>query len=148
MTAKTNESEVTAPVSARIGSLVCEVFMDKASDTVSVLKEELTFLEGGGYRSPEVWRGHLIFEESPTCAKGRFSNCGDCVLLEFVPPEHQSEVTPCRFIRIDDSGRTLCDLYRTATHTETDGCVRLWLMRTIRRLEANAEAECRNEHVG
>lgn len=56
-------------------------------DRLQVLRNELQFLDRGGYRSPIRWRSPPIFEDSPTCPKDRWSACqhGDCVLLDFVP---------------------------------------------------------------
>ena len=61
--------------------------MGAPKDRIQVLRDELTFLENGGYRSPAEWRPPLIFEDSPTCLKSRCSTytCLDCALLEFVP---------------------------------------------------------------
>lgn len=122
--------------------------MKITTDTVTVLENELAFLERGGYRSPEIWHGHLIFEESPTCAKARFSTCQQCALLDFVPPGYRAEVTPCRFIPLTETGKSLNHLYRTATQAETDRHVSIWLKRAIRRLKAKPDEEWRNEYVG
>jgi hypothetical protein len=61
-------------------------------DLLEVLKFELKFLEDGGYgRSPSArWRPQLVFENSPTCMNFNSDEqgpCGDCVLIQLVPPE-------------------------------------------------------------
>ncbi len=57
--------------------------MNNAKNTLQVLKQELEFLEKGGYRSPIAWRWPLAFEDSPTCSNHRRSACpeADCVLM-------------------------------------------------------------------
>lgn len=42
--------------------------MNSAKNTLQILKQELEFLEKGGYRSPIAWRWPLAFEDSPTCS--------------------------------------------------------------------------------
>ena len=39
----------------------------KKRDLLEVLKLELEFLKGGGYRKGSSWRPQFIFEDSPTC---------------------------------------------------------------------------------
>ena len=109
--------------------------MRETIDIVGQLEGELAFLENGGYRSTEIWHGHLIFEESPTCAKGRFLTCQQCALLDFVPPGHRAKTSPCRYIPLTETGKSLNHLYRTATQAETDLRVRIWLKKMIRRLK-------------
>lgn len=115
------------------------MYLRDTSDKVKKLEGELSFLEKGGYPSPVVWRGLLVFESSPTCCKKRASACEDCVLLDFVPPEHHSEATPCRYISLTERGQSLNDLYKTATPGETELHVCIWLHKTIRRLKENPE---------
>jgi hypothetical protein len=62
-------------------------------NTLQVLKNELKFLQKGGYRALLVWRVPLVFEDSPTCPKERFSACpdADCVLMNLVPTKCRDE---------------------------------------------------------
>ena len=85
--------------------------MATTKDRLRVLRNELQFLDRGGYRSPIQWRSARIFEDSPTCPKDRWSACphGDCVLLDFVPEQSRHEAIPCRYIPLDESGETLRD---------------------------------------
>ena len=116
---------------------------------VQILRDELTFLENGGYRSPGAWRPPLIFEGSPTCLKSRCSTypCLDCALLEFVPNESRREAVPCRHIPLNELGTTLQTLYRTATYEEMRETLREWLLRTIKRLEQPTPSQiaCQDE---
>ena len=105
-------------------------------DLLEVLKFELQFLEQGKYRSLLQWRPRYIFEDSPTCKKGR-SSCifSNCLLLDFVPPEHRSEPAPCHYIPLNEWGETVDSLYRTGTHDELEETLRGWLCAVIGRLE-------------
>jgi hypothetical protein len=104
-----------------------------------VLKRELKFLEGGGYRATQAWRPSFIFEDSPTCLhRGRAAGeaaCQECVLRQFVPPQAQSRENCCRLIPLNQQGETLDDLYTYATEAEIEHAVQQWLKATIARLE-------------
>jgi hypothetical protein len=121
-------------------------------DRLRVLRNELQFLDKGGYRSPIQWRSARIFEDSPSCPKDRWSACphGDCVLLDFVPEQSRLEVIPCRYIALDESGETLETLYSTGTNEEIQKALREWLLKTIAGLEPIAESEMprRGEKAG
>lgn len=104
---------------------------------LQVLKRELEFLEGGGYRSPRGWGVPLIFEDSPTCLRSPHSDCpGDnCPLLRLVSTEHRARAAACRYIVLNDAGDTVDSLYRTATQQQLESALRGWLITTIIRLE-------------
>jgi hypothetical protein len=122
--------------------------MGTAKDRIQVLKDELTFLENGGYRSPIAWRSPLIFEDSPICSKDRWSTCphGDCVLLDFVPRESCHEAVPCRHIALNEVGETLDALYRTGTYDEIQEALREWLLETIKGLEQPIQLQMARRH--
>ena len=116
-------------------------------DLLEVLECELRFLEDGGYgRSPRMpWRPQLyIFEDSLTCmnydSKENPSPCSDCVLVQLVPPEHRSEMIPCRHIPFNVSGETLDSLYRYSDQNEIEETVGDWLRTTIERLKEERTA--------
>jgi len=116
-------------------------------DLLEVLESELKFLEDGGYgRSPRMpWRPQLyIFEDSLTCmnydSKENPSPCSDCVLMHLVPPEHRSEMIPCRHIPFNVSGETLDSLYRYSDQNEIEETVGGWLRTTIKRLKEERTA--------
>ena len=117
--------------------------MRTAKNTLQILKDELEFLESGGYRAPIVWRLPLIFEDSPICPKNRCSACpgADCVLMNFVPKECRYEAVPCRHIPLNETGETVDSLYRTGTNNEMEEVLRDWLLKTIKRLEQPAPSE-------
>lgn len=120
------------------GLAVQEVHMKREREkTLEVLKNELKFVENGGYRIPLVWRAVLVFEDSPLCPKDPCRACLDanCVLVNFVPTECRDEIIPCRHIPLNETGETLNSLYRTATNEEIEQTVESWLLKTIQRLE-------------
>src|SRR4030095_4315188 len=85
-------------------------------DILEVLKEELDFIEKGGYgrsvRTP--WKPTSVFQDSLSCINYgypyRAHPCNECHLLEFVSPEHQNEAIPCHHIPMDETGATIEDL--------------------------------------
>jgi len=108
----------------------------------SVLKSELEFIQGGGYRhSPRTpWKVPLMFEDSPTCLNfgqpARPNPCANCGLMRFVPLRRHSAPVPCRYIPLNQAGETVDGLYRYASQAELEGTVRGWLRRTIQKLDA------------
>lgn len=119
--------------------------MASTQDRLLVLRNELRFLDRGGYHSPIVWRSPRIFEDSPTCPKERWSAClhGDCVLLDFVPKEMRQAAIPCRHIPLNERGESLFTLYSTGTNEEILETLREWLLRTIAGLEQATQDETR-----
>lgn len=110
-------------------------------DLLEVLKAELEFLNSGGYtRVPgSGWRPVYVFEDSPACMNHNYEvspgSCGDCVLLQLVPPEFRPDKHPCRHIPLTATGETLDFLYRYGDEHEIEEKVRTWLKTTISRLE-------------
>lgn len=110
-------------------------------DLLEVLKDEVKFLESGGYaRSPGAsWRPIFIFEDSPACMNHDHANdpesCSDCVLMQLVPPELRSAPVPCRHIPLNAAGETLDSLYRYGDEHEIEETVIRWLQATISQLE-------------
>jgi hypothetical protein len=112
-------------------------------DLLEVLKFELLFLQKGGYgrlRSQGAsWRAPLIFEDSPICmnygAREDRTPCSECLLMQFVPADRQSEKIPCQHVPLDDTGQTLDTLYAYGTQLEIEQALETWLNTTIHRLE-------------
>ena len=112
-------------------------------DLLQVLKFELLFLRKGGYgrlRSQRAsWRAPLIFEDSPICinyeARENRAPCSECLLMQFVPTERQSEKIPCQHVPLDAAGQTLDRLYAYGTQLEIEQALENWLKTTIHRLE-------------
>ena len=111
----------------------------KKRDLLQVLKLELEFLKGGGYRKSSSWRPRFIFEDSPTCLN--YGNpqhkrpCSECVLMQLVPTEFHGEQIPCRHIPLNEQHETVQSLYQCATPEELEAAVSDWLMNTIQKLE-------------
>src|SRR5271165_1856846 len=109
-------------------------------DVLKLLKAELAFLEGGGYRGSNrlPWRAPYVFEESPSCPNSsdrqRSHACEDCWLIEFVPPDLRDEQVPCRFIPLG-ANLSVDSLYRYGTPEETEQALRKWLQARIREME-------------
>lgn len=110
-------------------------------NTLQVLKNELKFVQKGGYRALLVWRAPLVFEDSPTCPKERCSACPEtnCVLMNFVPTKCRFETVPCRHIPLNEMGETLNSLYRTGTNEEIEQTLESWLLEKIRQLDKPSE---------
>ncbi len=116
-------------------------------DLLDVLKSELKFLDEGGYaRSPgQSWRPVYVFEDSPNCMSHDYEvnprSCGDCSLMQLVPPEFRSGKHPCRHIPLNAAGETLDSLYRHADDQEIEEAVRKWLQVTIAHLEEQGKTQ-------
>ena len=113
----------------------------KRDNALDVLKNELRFVQKGGYRAPLVWRAPLVFEDSPTCPRESCVACPetDCVLMRFVPKECRYEAVPCRHIPLNELGETVDSLYRTGTNEEIEQTLESWLRETIGRLDETFE---------
>jgi len=116
-------------------------------DILDILRFELKFLDDNGYvHSPHApWRAPYIFEDSPSCLNfgdsSRPHPCSECLLTQFVPAEQRAQDVPCRFIPLDDKGRTVDTFYRTGTQKEMIEAVHNWLCREIRRIETERTQE-------
>src|SRR4051794_12580445 len=82
-------------------------------DILEILKDELSFIEDGGYgrsvRTP--WLRKSTFQDSLTCinyADPKHTRpCNECLLLDLVNPEHQRGKVPCHFIPLNETGETI-----------------------------------------
>ena len=113
----------------------------KRENTLQGLKNELKFVQNGGYRATLVWRAPLVFEDSPTCRRGSCFACPetDCVLMRFVPKERRREAVPCRHIPLNEAGETVDTLYRTGTNEEIEEKLQSWLLEAIGQVEDTVE---------
>jgi hypothetical protein len=110
-------------------------------DILDVLKDELTFIEQGGYgrsvRTP--WQPRSAFQDSLTCINYADPNhthpCNECHLLKFVSPEHQSEEVPCHFIPLNETGETIETLEPEDNEAKLEREVKDWLRARIRQIE-------------
>lgn len=116
-------------------------------ELLRVLKNELQFLENGGYAAFEKtsWRPAMFFEDSPICPNHGLSRraapCTSCGLIQLIPIGKRRMQTPCRDIPLNEERETLESLYGTATRHELEWKLDQWLRRTIARLEKDIKEQ-------
>ena len=118
-------------------------------DILELLKEELAFIEQGGYgrsvRAP--WLPKSAFQDSLTCINYgypyRAHSCTECHLLDFVPGEHQGETIPCHFIPLNEAGETIEDFEEKNNQSRLEANLKKWLAGKIGEIEsARVVNEC------
>ena len=108
-------------------------------DILRLLKEELDFIEKGGYqRSAHLpWLSKSAFQDSLTCVNYgypyRAHPCNECHLLDFVSLDHQRELNPCHFIPLNESGETIASL--EGDEQKLEHTIKQWLLVTIDGIE-------------
>ena len=119
-------------------------------DLLRALKEELSFLDNGGYGRPfrSDWRPTLLFRDSPISVNFQSSDplqpCSACRLFQLIPPESRSAFIPCHHIALIKSSETIATLYRQGTQLQLDTAYRQWLLKTIQEVEQREEASDEN----
>ena len=112
-------------------------------ETLKFLKQELAYLERGGYGGAMPWRPVSIFLDSPSCPNRldseRSTPCPDCWLYPFIPEQFRGEENPCHFIELNQDGESVHSMSRQYTQAEVEQAVRHWLKTEIRRLEQEVE---------
>jgi hypothetical protein len=110
-------------------------------DILELLKEELDFIEKGGYgRSVHTpWKPTSAFQDSLTCINYgypyRAHPCSECHLLDFVSPEHRVADVPCHHIPLNEAGETIEDLEAEDNQAKLERKVRDWLRARIKEIE-------------
>ena len=108
-------------------------------ETLNLLKQELDFLERGGYGGAAPWRPVSMFLDSPTCPNRldaeHATPCPQCFLYQFVPEQYRQEHPPCHFIALNRDGESVYTMNRQCTTVEVEVALRRWLMAEIQRLE-------------
>lgn len=110
-------------------------------DLLELLKAELDFIEKGGYgRSVKTpWQERSPFRDSLTCVNYALPEkahpCAECHLIDFVPGDKRTEVMPCHFIPLTESGDTVESLEGNQTRLEET--LRHWMRRKIEEIEAS-----------
>ncbi len=110
-------------------------------DILELLKEELSFVEQGGYgrsvRTP--WLPKSAFQDSLTCINyadpDRAHPCNECHLIDFVANEHRSEEVPCHFIALNEAGETIQDLEAQGNQAKLEATVKQWMRSKIKQIE-------------
>ena len=115
-------------------------------DMLELLKEELDFIEKGGYgrsvRTP--WQAKSAFQDSLTCINYgypyRAHPCNECHLLDFVDPEHRTEPVPCHHIPLNTDGDTIEELEHQDNQAKLEHEVTAWLRAKINEIEQERAA--------
>jgi len=110
-------------------------------DILELLKEELAFIEQGGYgrsvRTP--WLPKSAFQDSLTCINYgypyRAHPCNECHLLDFVDSEHRAETVPCHFIPLNEAGETIEDLEAQDDQSKLEATLKRWMRAKIKEIE-------------
>jgi hypothetical protein len=109
-------------------------------DILELLKEELAFVEQGGYgrsvRTP--WLPKSAFQDSLTCinyAGARRHPCNECRLIDFVGSEHLSEEVPCHFIALNEAGETIEDLEAEGNQAKLEATLKQWMRFKITQMQ-------------
>ena len=110
-------------------------------DILELLKEELAFIEQGGYgrsvRTP--WLPKSAFQDSLTCINyadpDRAHPCSECHLLDFVEAEHKTEQVPCHYIALNDAGETIEDLEAQDNQPKLERTLTQWMRNKINEIE-------------
>lgn len=115
-------------------------------DILEVLKEELSFIEQGGYgRSVKTpWKATSVFQDSLSCLNYGYPYkahpCHDCLLTAFVPPEGQATFVPCHHIPLNEAGETITELELEDNQHKLEESVKGWLRARIREIEEQRAA--------
>jgi len=108
-------------------------------EILNLLKQELAYLERGGYGGGLPWKPVSIFLDSPSCPNRldaeHSTPCAECWLYEFVPDGFAQEPRPCHFIPLNKDGETIDSMSRQYAQVEVEEAVRVWLKAEIRRIE-------------
>ncbi len=114
-------------------------------EMLDFLRQELAFLERGGYGGALPWKPVSIFLDSPSCPNRldpeRSTPCQECWLYSFVPERFHQELRPCHFIALNRDGESVDSMSRQYTAGEVEAAVRNWLKAEIQRLELEQQGE-------
>lgn len=116
-------------------------------DILELLKEELAFVEQGGYgrsvRTP--WLPKSAFQDSLTCINyadpNRTHPCSECRLIDFVGSEHLSDEIPCHYIPLNEAGETIADLEAKGNQARLEATLKAWMRAKIKQIEDRRAAE-------
>ncbi len=115
-------------------------------DILELLKEELAFVEQGGYgrsvRRP--WLPKSAFQDSLTCINyadlNRAHPCNECHLIDFVGKEHLADDVPCHFIPLNEAGETIEDLEAQDNQAKLEATLKRWMRAKIKQIEDRRSA--------
>lgn len=121
-------------------------------DLLCALREELRFIEEGGYKTCErfAWRPAFVFQDSPICpnrdARQSLVPCSACALAQLVPEQFRDCDYACRYIPLNADGETVDSLYRSGSQDELESVLKGWLRTVISHLEQELRKD--NTHNG
>lgn len=122
-------------------------------DILELLKEELAFVEQGGYgrsvRTP--WLPKSAFQDSLICINyadpTHAHPCSECHLTDFVEAEDSSAQVPCHLIALNEKGDTIEDLEAQDNQAKLEATLKQWMRTKIKEIEqAHATLEARHNH--
>jgi hypothetical protein len=109
------------------------------TEIINLLRQELVFLERGGYGGALPWRPVAMFLDSPSCPNrldvDRKTPCSQCWLFQFVPERFRQEMDACHFIPLNAEGESVHSMSRQYTPGEVEAALKNWLLLEIRHLE-------------
>jgi len=113
--------------------------LNSRAEILNLLKQELDFLERGGYGGKLPWRPVSMFLDSPSCPNRldveRATPCSQCWLYQFVPEKFRGEMEACHFIPLNCDGESVHSMSRQYTPAEVEAALKTWLVAEIRHLE-------------
>ena len=110
-------------------------------DILELLKEELAFIEQGGYgrsvRTP--WLPKSVFQDSLTCINYgypfRAHPCDECQLTDMVAEGQRTEDVPCHPIPLNEAGETIADLEAQNNQPKLEATLKRWMRAKIAEIE-------------
>jgi hypothetical protein len=135
------KQRLAAQNAERRGDWRIDTMVKDDRDILELLKEELAFIEHGGYgrsvRTP--WLPKSAFEDSLTCINygylTREHPCSECHLLDFVQEEQKAEPVPCHFIPLNEAGETIADLEAQNSQWKLEATLKRWMRTKIKDIE-------------
>lgn len=123
------------------GEMEDDAMVKDDRDILELLKEELAFIEQGGYgrsvRTP--WLPKSAFQDSLTCINYADPNhahpCNECHLTDFVSDDHRSEQIPCHYIALNEDGETIEDLEAQDNQSQLEATLKQWMRTKIEEIE-------------
>ena len=123
------------------GEMEDDTMVKDGRDILELLKEELAFIEQGGYgrsvRTP--WLPKSAFQDSLTCINyadpNRTYPCNECHLIDFVGNEHVSDDVPCHSIALNEAGETIADLEAEGDQAKLEATLKQWMGSKIKQIE-------------
>ncbi|HUB02370.1 MAG TPA: hypothetical protein VL983_06780 [Terriglobales bacterium] len=113
--------------------------MKSRIEIIRLLRNELDFLDRGGYGGALPWRPVRMFLDSPSCPNrldaDRSTPCSQCWLFQFVPEKYRDEMEACHFIPLNTDGETIHSMSRQYTPGEVEAALKSWLEGEIEYLE-------------